>query len=101
MSKYEISYVSKRVQKELESLNEADRREVEEAIQMLSNNPRPAKLEFGTVHRCNSVKKIKVKRIRILFLLDEKNRIIHIGKIMNRDSKSYTYDPSAWFRTVS
>ncbi|RUS44899.1 type II toxin-antitoxin system RelE/ParE family toxin [Cohnella sp. AR92] len=96
---YDIKFASKRVEKEMKSFSKDEIKMIEEAMNILSKNPRPANLDFGSVNRCTDVKRIKAKRLRVFYMIDDKNAVVQIGKIENRDSHCYGKDPRTWFQS--
>lgn len=94
---YDIQLVSKRVEREIRKFDRKEQENVEFVLKILGNNPRPVDLQFGSVNRNSDVKRIKSKRLRVFYKIDEFKKTIFIGKIDNRDSKSYSVDPSQWF----
>lgn len=73
---------------------------IEEAIRGLSADPRPSSLQYGSLNRNKDVKRVKCKRARVFYKIDESSKVIYIGKVDNRDSKSYSFDPEDWFTAV-
>ncbi len=94
---YRVQFSSRRVEKELSKFNKKEKEMIEEAIRVLSADPRPTFLHYGGLNRNKSVKRVKCKRARVFYKIDEGNKIIYIGKLDNRDSKSYSCDPEEWF----
>ncbi|SDP09388.1 mRNA-degrading endonuclease RelE, toxin component of the RelBE toxin-antitoxin system [Paenibacillus sp. yr247] len=95
---FTVKFASKRVEKEMSAFNKEDRLAIERVIQELSLNPRPIHLDYGSVNRCTEVKRVKAKRVRLFYMIDEKREVVQIGKIENRDSHCYGKDPREWFR---
>ncbi|WP_150274253.1 type II toxin-antitoxin system RelE family toxin [Paenibacillus tepidiphilus] len=92
---YNISMVSKRVQKEFNEFNEEDKKRILDAFEILIENPWPLQLGFSSVNRCSTVKRIKVQRIRIFYKIIDSD--IYIGKIENRNSQCYEKQIHKWF----
>jgi mRNA-degrading endonuclease RelE of RelBE toxin-antitoxin system len=101
--KYEVKFASKRVKKEFEQMTKAERADVQAALDTLSTNTRPIELDYSSVTRCTEIKRIKVKRVRLFYTVDEKGKVIYVGKIENRNSNTYgdQVDPRDWFRNVA
>ncbi len=93
---YEVEFISKRVKKEFDSFGTPERTAIIDAMQMLRTNPRPAELDFGHVNRCSDIKRIKVGRVRVFYIINGDK--IWIGKLENRDTGTYKIDPKEWFR---
>lgn len=94
---YKVEFSSKRVLKELSKFSEKEKEMIEEAIRLLSNDPRPASLQYSGLNRNKDVKRVKCKRARVFYKIHENQKVIYIGKVDNRDSKSYSCDPNEWF----
>ncbi len=94
---YEIHLSSKRVEKEIMGFTNKEQETVVKLFDVLSRDPRPANYQFGQVNRNHDVKRIKCKRLRVFYKIDSDKKIIYIGKIENRDSKSYNMKPLLWF----
>jgi len=94
---YAVQFVSKRVEKELSKFDRKEQESISSALKLLKSDPRPAKLHFSALNRNSEIKRIKAKRARVFYKIDESKKIIYIGKIDNRDSKSYAMDPVRWF----
>jgi mRNA-degrading endonuclease RelE of RelBE toxin-antitoxin system len=97
---YRIEFSSKRVEKELSKFNKKEKEMIDDAIRVLSVDPRPTSLQYGGLNRNKDVKRVKCKRARVFYKIDENNKVIYIGKLDNRDSKSYSCDPNDWFAAV-
>lgn len=97
---YRIDFSSKRVEKEFSKFNDKEEKMIREVIRKLSIVPRPATLQYGGLNRNKDVKRVKCKRARVFYKIDENEKVIYIGKLDNRDSKSYSCDPNEWFAAV-
>lgn len=97
---YQIQFSSRRVEKELSKFNKKEQMMIEEAIRVLSVDPRPTSLQYGGLNRNKEVKRVKCKRARVFYKIDENDKVIYIGKLDNRDSHSYKCDPEDWFTAV-
>ncbi len=84
-AKFVIRLRSKRVQRELDDLQETDYRRVLEKLNMLADNPLPQGCEklFDDVYR------IRVGDFRIIYLVDLKNKCIDVGGVRRRSEKTY------------
>lgn len=100
---YEVRFVSKRVQKELDQFHSNERAIIESALKVLRMNPRPTDLDYGSITRCSEIKKISIKRVRIFYTIDEAKKVVIIGKLENRGSHTYgdQIDPREWFRKIA
>ncbi|MEQ2527610.1 hypothetical protein WMO40_12940 [Bacillaceae bacterium CLA-AA-H227] len=94
---YLVKFSSRRVEKELSKFNKKEKAMIEEAIRVLSEDPRPTSLHYGGLNRNKDVKRVKCKRARVFYKIDENDKVIYIGKVENRDSKSYSCNPEDWF----
>ena len=97
---YNVEFASKRVKKELSKFNQKEKLMIEEAIRVLAEDPRPASLQYGSVNKNRNVKRVKCKRARLFYMINDEDKVVYIGKIENRDSKSYATDPKEWFAAV-
>lgn len=97
---YRIEFSSKRVEKELSKFNKKEKEMIENAIRILERDPRPSSLHYIGLNRNKDVKRVKCKRARLFYKIDENDKVIYIGKLDNRDSKSYSCDPGEWFAAV-
>ena len=82
---FSVRLRSRRVQRELDSLREADYQRVVARLKTLANAPRPPGCEklYDDVHR------VRVGDIRIIYLIDEGNKRIEIGGIRRRSGRTY------------
>jgi mRNA-degrading endonuclease RelE of RelBE toxin-antitoxin system len=94
---YRVEFSSRRVEKELSKFNKKEKEMIEDAIRVLSNDPRPSSLQYSGLNRNKDVKRVKCKRARVFYKIDDNDKVIFIGKLDNRDSKSYSCDPNEWF----
>jgi len=97
---YNVEFASKRVKKELSKFNQKEKSMIEEAIRVLANDPRPASLQYGSLNKNKEVKRVKCRRARVFYIINDDEKVIYIGKIENRDSKSYSADPKEWFAAI-
>ncbi|MEF2247974.1 type II toxin-antitoxin system RelE family toxin [Paenibacillus sp. IITD108] len=94
---YKIKLVSKRVQKEIKKVDNKNQEMIQEIFTLLSKDPRPMIYHYGHLNRNSDVKRVKHKRLRVFYKIDEDKKVIIIGKIENRDSNLYNADPMDWF----
>lgn len=82
---FEVRLRSRRVQRELDGLQEVDHERVVVKLKALVNNPRPQGCEklYDTIYR------IRVGSFRIIYLIDEGNRRIEVGGIRRRSERTY------------
>ena len=82
---FEVRLRSRRVQRELGSLQEADYQRVAARLRALANDPRPQGCEklYGDIYR------VRVGDIRIIYLIDEANKRIDVGGIRRRSGRTY------------
>ena len=82
---FDVRLRSRRVQRELDSLQEADYQRVVARLKTLVNDPRPQGCEklYDDVHR------VRVGDIRISYLVDEGNKRIEVGGIRRRSERTY------------
>jgi mRNA-degrading endonuclease RelE of RelBE toxin-antitoxin system len=82
---FQIRLRSKRVQRELDKLQEGDYRRVLVKLKALAYNSKPQesrKLSDG-------IYRIRVGDIRIIYFIDEDNKRIEIGGILRRGKSTY------------
>ena len=81
---FDVRLRSRRVQRELDSLREADYQRVVARLKALANDPRPQGCEklYDDVHR------VRVGDIRIIYLIDEANKRIEVGGIRRRSGRT-------------
>ena len=82
---FEVRLRSRRVQRELDSLQEIDYRRVVARLATLANDPRPQQCEklYDDIYR------VRVGDIRIIYLIDEGNRRVEVGGIRRRSERTY------------
>lgn len=83
--KYLIRLRSKRVQRELDNLQEADYRRVLERLKMLADNPLP----YGCEKLFADIYRIRIGDFRIIYRIDLKNKYVDIGGVRRRSEKTY------------
>ena len=82
---YQVRLRSRRVQRELEALPQQDQRRVTVAIQALATEPRPA----GSVQLEDGIFRVRVGNYRIIYHIDERERLVDIGGIRRRNEGTY------------
>ncbi|MEF3304155.1 type II toxin-antitoxin system RelE family toxin [Paenibacillus sp. GYB003] len=92
-----IQFSSKRVTKEIRKFTPEEQQKIDAVLNVLRVNPKPIEYDYGHVNRNTEIKRIKSKRLRIFYKIDEDQRRIIIGKVINRDSTLYSTDPAEWF----
>ncbi len=82
---YEVRLRSRRVQRELDSLREADYQRVAARLRTLANDPRPRGCEklYGDIYR------VRVGNIRVIYFVDEGKKRIEVGGIRRRSESTY------------
>ena len=82
---FEVRLRSRRVQRELGSLQEADYQRVASQFRALTNDPRPQ----GCEKLYDDIYRVRVGDIRIIYLIDEGNKRIEVGGIRRRSERTY------------
>ena len=82
---FEVRLRSKRVQRELDSLQEVDHERIVAKLRALANDPRPQ----GCEKLYDAIFRVRVGGFRIIYLVDEGNRRIEVGGIRRRSEKTY------------
>jgi mRNA-degrading endonuclease RelE of RelBE toxin-antitoxin system len=82
---FEVRLRSKRVQRELDQLKGGEFNRVFEAIKSLEFEPRPS----GSEKIFKSIFRLRIGRIRVIYLIDEGNRRVDIGAVRRRSEKTY------------
>ena len=82
---FEVRLRSKRVQRELDSLQEADYQRVATRLRTLANDPRPR----GCEKLYDDIYRMRLGDIRIIYLIDEGNKRIKVGGIRRRSERTY------------
>lgn len=84
---YRVVYKSPKVRDELEAIPDKDYERVANRLMALANNPRP--------HRCvklsDSIYRIRVGDYRVIYQVDDAQRLIRIGKIDRRRERTYRH----------
>ena len=82
---FEVRLRSRRAQRELDGLQEADYQRVAARLRALANDPRPR----GCEKLYDDIYRVRVGDIRIIYLIDEGNRRIEVGGIRRRSERTY------------
>jgi len=82
---FEIWLRSRRVQRELDGLQEADYQRVATRLGALASDPRAR----GCEKLYNDIYRVRVGDIRIIYLIDEGNKRIEVGGIRRRSERTY------------
>lgn len=82
---YEVRLRSRRVQRELDSLQRADYERVLTKIRSLADTPSPK----GCEKIYDGIYRIRVGDIRVIYLVDEANRRIEVGGVRRRSKSTY------------
>jgi mRNA-degrading endonuclease RelE of RelBE toxin-antitoxin system len=82
---FEVRLRSKRVQRELDSLQQVDYQRVVAKLKSLSTDPRPR----GNEKLHDNIHRVRVGDIRIVYLVDEGKRRIDVGAIRRRSEHTY------------
>jgi len=82
---FEVRLRSKRVQRELDNLPEADYQRVAVKLRALAKEPRPR----GCEKLLDDVYRVRVGSFRIIYLVDQENKRIEVGAIRRRAKGTY------------
>jgi mRNA interferase RelE/StbE len=82
---FEVRLRARRVQRELDALQEADYERVVGKLRALASTPRPQ----GCEKLYDAIYRVRVGDLRIIYLIDEKNKRIEVGGIRRRTEKTY------------
>lgn len=81
---YEIIQ-SRQAEKQLDRISEADFLRVDKAIQSLKVNPRPR----GVKKLHEKLHRIRVGRFRIIYVIDDKDKVVLVSHIEPRTERTY------------
>lgn len=82
---FEVRLRSKRVQRELDALQEVDYERVVHKLRALANVPRPQ----GCDKVYDAIYRVRVGDLRIIYLIDKQNKRIEVGGIRRRSESTY------------
>jgi mRNA interferase RelE/StbE len=82
---FEVRLRSKRVQRELDALQGVDYERVVVKLRALANGPRPR----GCEKLYDAIYRVRVGDLRIIYLIDGKNKRIEVGGIRRRSERTY------------
>jgi len=82
---FEVRLRSRRVQEELDVLQEADYERVVIKLRALANAPRPR----GCEKLYDAIYRVRVGDFRIIYFIDEKSERIEVGGIRRRTERTY------------
>jgi mRNA interferase RelE/StbE len=82
---FEVRLRSRRVQRELDSLQGVDYERVVAKLRTLTNQPRPRGCE--KLH--DSIYRLRIGSFRIIYLIDNENKRIDVGGIRRRSERTY------------
>jgi mRNA-degrading endonuclease RelE of RelBE toxin-antitoxin system len=93
---FDVRLCSRRVQRELDNLREAQYQRLIARLKALVKDPRPQGCErlYDDAHR------VRVGYIRITYLIDEGNKRIEVGGIHRRSERKYKGIESLFQRTA-
>lgn len=82
---YEVRLRSRRVQRELDSLRESDYHRIVARLGALAKDARPP----GSEKLQDSVYRVRVGDVRIIYLIDDGNKRVEVGGIRRRSERTY------------
>ena len=82
---FEVRLRSKRVQRELDALQEVDYERVVAKLRGLAKAPRPR----GCEKLYYAIYRVRVGDFRVVYLIDEENKRIEVGGIRRRTERTY------------
>jgi mRNA interferase RelE/StbE len=83
--KYTVRLRSRRVQRELDRLQEADSQRILVRLKALSDDPRPP----GCEKLDNEIYRVRAGDIRIIYAIDDSNKRVDVGAIRRRSETTY------------
>lgn len=84
-SVYEVKIASRRVERQLDKVDDETYPRVAEAIESLANNPRP----FGVKKLGGRVHRIRVEPYRIIYSIYDREKVVVIDKVDRRRERTY------------
>jgi len=82
---FEVRLRSKRVQRELDTLQGVDYERLMVKLRALAIDPRPQ----GCEKLYDAIYRVRVGDFRIIYLIDEENKRIEVGAIRRRSERTY------------
>ncbi|MBI4268099.1 MAG: type II toxin-antitoxin system RelE/ParE family toxin [Chloroflexi bacterium] len=82
---FEVRLRSKRVQRELNSLQRTDYQRVLARLQALADTPKPK----GSEKLYDNIYRVRVGDMRIIYLINNENKRIEVGGIRRRSERTY------------
>ena len=82
---YEVRLLSRRVQRELNSVPANDFARILGAIEALAEDPRPS----GALQVDGNIYRLRIRRFRVLYHIDDETRRVDIGGIRRRSERTY------------
>jgi mRNA interferase RelE/StbE len=84
-SVYEVKTASRRVERQLDKVDDEIYPRVAEAIESLADNPRP----FGVKKLAGRVHRIRVGPYRIIYSIYDREKVVVIDKVDRRKERTY------------
>ena len=84
-SVYEVKTASRRVERQLDKMDDEIYAKVAEAIESLADNPRP----FGVKKLAGRVHRIRVGSYRIIYSVYDREKVVVIDKVDRRKERTY------------
>ena len=82
---YWIKSFSNTVNRELRRIHPVEQQRIRDAIDSLARNPLPV----GSVQLYDSVYRIRVGNYRVIYLVDDRERLVEIGRVEHRGEATY------------
>ena len=83
--KFSVRLHGKRVQKELDSVNQPDYRRILGALKALAANPRPN----GCYKLFDNIYRVRVGNWRIIYLVNDNGETVEVGSVRRRSERTY------------
>jgi mRNA interferase RelE/StbE len=84
-SVYKVEIASRRVERQLDKVNDEIYPKVAEAIESLADNPRP----FGVKKLAGRVHRIRTGPYRIIYSIYDREKVVVIDKVDRRKERTY------------